>query len=92
MAETHHYPHDGCEACLRAEKAAGEEGLIRGSFFLGVEKTVRVYESLPAVNQARQDGTLAQCFTDFLADHNSGQQGHDRLVEALAAALAKIEG
>ena len=82
MAENHHNPHDGCPACVRAEKAAYEEGLILGGFNIGVEKAVRLYESLPPVRQARQ-------LTNFLAGY-SGKNVDDRLVEALAAALEKI--
>ena len=90
MAETHHNPHDDCPACRNAEKAAYEDGLILGGFNIGVEKAVRLYESLSPVRQARQDGTLARQFTNFLAGY-SGKNVDDRLVEALAAALEKIE-
>ena len=91
MEKTHHNPHDGCEACLDAEKAAYEDGLILGGFNIGVEKAVRLYEALPSVKQARQDGTLAQQFIDLLAGH-TGKNGDARLVEALAAALEKTQG
>ena len=89
-AETHHNPHDGCPACLLAEKTAYEDGLILGGFNLGVGKAVKLYEALPAVKEARKDGTLAQCLTDFLEGHTG--KWSDRLVEALAAALEKIQG
>ncbi len=88
MAETHHNPHDDCPACRNAEKAAYEDGLILGGFNIGVEKAVRLYESLPPVRQARQNGTLARQLTNFLAGY-SGKNVDDRLVEALAAALEK---
>ena len=88
MAETHHSPHDDCPACLRAEKAAYDDGLILGGFNLGVEKAVKLYEALPAVKEARQDGTLAQCFINFLEGH-TGKNRDGPLVEALASALEK---
>ena len=40
------------EACLRAEKATYEDGLILGGFNLGVEKAGKLYEALPAVKEA----------------------------------------
>ena len=89
MTQTHHNPHDGCLACQDAEKNAYEEGLMIGGFNLGIEMAVKLYEALPAVWQARQDGTLAKCLTDFLAGH-TGKNGDARLVEALASALGKI--
>ncbi len=89
MAETHHNPHDDCPACRNAEKAAYEDGLILGGFNIGVEKAVTLYEALPAVRGARQDGTLAQCFINFLEGH-TGKNGDARLVEALASALEII--
>jgi len=88
MTETHHNSHDGCLDCLEAEKNAYEEGLMIGGFNLGIEMAVKLYEALPAVRQARRDGTLAQCFTDLLAGHTG--KWSDRMVKALATALEKM--
>ena len=90
MEETHHNPHDGCEACLRAEEVALRQGYFNGGYSLGVEWAVREYEALPSVKQARQDGTLAQHFTDLLG-REPAKNGDTRFFKALAAALEKIE-
>ena len=87
MAEHHHNPHDGCEACVQAEK----DCYFEGGFNLGVEWAVREYEALPAVKQARSDGTLVEHFPGLLG-REPAKNGDARFFKALAVALEKTKG